>query len=386
MLDLRETQNGLKSMPDVPPVAHIPVFRPRLPDADAILPWLRRIDEARIYSNTGPLAVEFAGRICRHFNLGQACAQPVANGTLGLVASLLAVGAKPGSLCAMPAFTFVATAHAAVAAGLVPWLLDVDSADWQLKPDELRRALAEAPGEVGAVIPVCPFGQPVDWSGWLDLQHRTGIKVVIDAAAAFDGLRPGPLPAVISLHATKAAGIGEGGLVISSDRDLISEVFRRINFGFRGNRDAGCIATNAKMSEYHAAVGLAMLEQWPRSRAGFAQVQSGLRRRLEAQGIACPDGIGTDWVSSTFNIRLPGEYASAIAAGLARRGIETRRWWGDGLHRHLAFSHFPRTRLARTETLTANVLGLPCWLDLEDRALDAIVGALARECRPLEQG
>jgi len=358
-------------MPNPRPVAPIPVLRPRLPGAEALLPWLRRIDQNRIYSNFGPLSEAFAQGVADHLGIAPGGVLPLANATLGLTAGVMAVGAERGSLCAIPAFTFAATAHAVLAAGLEPWLLDVEEGNWQLTPRGVEQALATAPGPVGAVMPVCPFGQPVDWQAWTAFRRRSGIPVVIDAAAGFDGLRASPLPAVVSLHATKALGIGEGAVMVCADHDLLDEVKRRINFGFQGSRVAGVIATNAKMSEIHAAIGLAALAAWPATRADFVRVQTGLRHRLEAGGLACPAGIGEDWVSSTFCLRLPAD-AAATGEALARLGIETRRWWGDGLHRHPAFGHCPRTQLPATEALGAAVLGLPCFVDLDETALDAI--------------
>lgn len=352
-------------MAKVPPIAPVPVLRPRMPGAETLLPWLRQIDESRIYSNFGPLSQTLADRVAEHFGLGSGRVLPLANATLGLTAALMAVGGQPGQYCAIPAFTFVATAHAAVAAGLKPWLLDVDEKNWQLTPQAVERALADAPGKVGAVMPVCPFGQPVDWAAWADFRKRTGIAVVIDAAAAFDGLRASKLPAIVSLHATKSLGSGEGGLLVCDDPRLVTEIRRRINFGFLGTRTATVSAINAKMSEYHAAIGLASLAEWPATRAQFARVQNGLRQRLEAGGLPCPDGMGRDWVSSTFCLRLPGD-ATAIADRLAARGIETRRWWSDGLHRHPAFADCAKTPLPVTDMLASQVLGLPCHVDLGD--------------------
>lgn len=358
-------------MPNARPVAHIPVLRPRLPTIDAMLPWLRRIDETRIYSNFGPLSEEFCDTICGQLGIGHGGVLPLANATLGLSAALMAVGAERGSLCAIPAFTFAATGHAVLAAGLVPWLLDVDEATWHLTPEAVETALASAPGKVGAVIPVCPFGQPVDWHSWMVFSQRHGIKVVIDDAAGFDGLRACALPSVVSLHATKALGIGEGAVMVCTDHKLLSEIRRRINFGFLGARVADVVALNAKMSEYHAAVGLAALQAWPKVRNEYARVQRGLRRRLEAAGLACPRGIGEEWVSSTFCLRLPVA-AEAVARILAEQGIETRRWWGDGLHRHPAFAACPRGDLSATERLGASVLGLPCYVDLTEDQLSFI--------------
>ena len=358
-------------MPNTRPVAPLPVLRPRLPTTDALLPWLRRIDQTRVYSNFGPLSEELCDLVCDQLGIGHGGALPLANATLGLAAGLMALGAERGSLCAIPAFTFAATGHAVLAAGLVPWLLDVDEKTWQLTPELVEAALASVPGKLGAVMPVCPFGQPVDWHSWMVFSHRHGIPVVIDAAAGFDGLRASALPSVVSLHATKALGIGEGAVMVSTDHKLLGEVRRRINFGFLGTRVADVIALNAKMSEYHAAVGLAALTAWPKIRSEFERVQVGLSRRLKAGGLVCPHGIGEDWVSSTFCLRLPAN-AEAVAAILAEQGIETRRWWGDGLHRHPAFAPCPRADLSTTDRLGASVLGLPCFVDLTEDQLSFI--------------
>ena len=98
-------------MPIARPAAPIPVLRPRLPTTDALLPWLRRIDQTRVYSNFGPLSEDLSNRICDQLGIDHGGALPLANATLGLAAALMATGAERGSLCAIPAFTFAATGH-----------------------------------------------------------------------------------------------------------------------------------------------------------------------------------------------------------------------------------------------------------------------------------
>ena len=66
---------------------------------------------------------------------------------------------------------------------------------------------------------------------------------------------PRGTPTLVSLHATKVLGAGEGGFVLCDNRDLVVDIRRRMNFGFRGSREAMVPAFNAKLSEYHAAVG-----------------------------------------------------------------------------------------------------------------------------------
>src|SRR5262249_37316945 len=147
-------------------------------------------------------------------------------------------GARPGTLCAMPAWTFVATPHAAVMAGLVPYFIDVDPQTWSLDPAAIREQIARAPAPVGAGILVAPLGHPVDIAAWDAFRTETGRAVVIDAAAGFSALTPGGTPAVVSLHATKVLGVGEGGFVVSTDPELVRAVRIKSNFGLDPNRQA----------------------------------------------------------------------------------------------------------------------------------------------------
>lgn len=349
-----------------------PVAKPLLPAADAILPHLRRLDANRWYSNGGPLQLEFESGLSAA--AGGAGVTTVANATVGLALALMAQEAPSGSLCMMPAWSFAASAHAARMAGLVPWLVDVDPESWALQPDAAAALLGTAPGPVGAVMPVMPFGSPMDPAAWDGFRNATGVAVAIDAAAAFDTIRASAVPSVVSLHATKILGIGEGGFVASNDSALIDDIRRRSNFGFWHSREAAVPAFNGKISEYASAVGLAALDAWPQTRAAFQRVAAAYR----AAFAACPDvafqaGFGEGWVSCTVIVRLPEGTLPCVMSALAEAGIGMRRWWGGGLHRHGAFHDCPRTALPVTERLVGTVVGLPCWADLPD----AVVGRIA---------
>src|SRR5690242_12579165 len=216
---------------------HYPVGRPRLPDAAALAPYLREIDANRYYSNYGPLVQRFQEHLtaATRFVDGDGVVVTCANATLGLAAALIAQGVRTGDLCLMPAWTFVASPLAARLAGMTPYFVDVDEADWTLSPAAAERAVAAAPGRVGAVMVVAPFGRPVEAAPWDDFAKATGLPVVIDAAAGFDAVEAGKAAVVVSLHATKAFGIGEGGFVASTDRGLIGAIARTCNFGFLGS-------------------------------------------------------------------------------------------------------------------------------------------------------
>lgn len=360
---------------DPDPTPDVPVARPRLPTADDILPYLREIDANRWYSNNGPLNQRFQEGLRARIAVGHVVC--LANATLGLVLALMAQKPAKGSLCMMPSWTFAASAHAAVLAGLVPWLVDVDLDTQQLLPEAAIQLLRQAPGKVGAVMPVMPFGGPMDAANWDRFKSDTGLAVAIDAAAAFDSLTPSRVPAVVSLHATKALGVGEGCFIASDDGALIDEIVKKANFGFANSREAASPALNGKLSEYGAAVGLAALDGWTLTRAAYQRVARGYCRSLAStSGVNVQDGFGERWISSTVTVGLPSDSMETALNVLTQARIGVRRWWGGGLHRHTAFEHFPKVPLPVTETLVATQLGLPCWTDLSDEAISRICSIL----------
>ena len=199
----------------------IPVMAPRLPDTAALVPYLEEIDGNRWYSNFGPLQRRFETRLADHFDLPKAGVVCVGNCTAGLMLALMAVAPGRGGYCIMPSFTFVASAHAALAAGLVPLFIDVDPQSWTVTQAGVTEAIRSADRPVAAALVVSPFGAPVDVAAWDDFAEDRGIPVVIDAAAGFDGAVAGKSSVVISFHATKVIGTGEGGVVLSRDTALI---------------------------------------------------------------------------------------------------------------------------------------------------------------------
>lgn len=358
-------------------VKKIPVAKPRLPRLAALAPYIERIDRARWYSNFGPLCEEFEARLAARFGIEAAGVSTISNATVGLSLALQAAGARPGALCLLPSWTFSASAHAAVEAGMIPFFTDVD-AEGLLTPAIAREALRSAPGEIGAVMPVAVCGQPIDPLPWNQFAEETGLPVVLDAAPGFDAAKAGRGLSVVSLHATKVLGVGEGGFVMSRDSGLASAVRLRANFGFQGSREALLTATNGKLSEYAAALGLAGLDEWPARRAAFQAVAQRYRANLaDAPGATLPTDWGDAWISTTCVVRLddPARTMPVLEA-LHAASVETRAWWGRGMHTHRAFADFPRLALPTTERLAKTVLGLPFYIDMTADEIDTVCGAL----------
>jgi len=367
----------------------IPVLRPRLPSAERLLPYLRRIDTTRVYTTWGPLALELEERLCRRLSLPPGGVVSASSGTSALTAAILtAAGRAAGGrrLAIVPALTFVATASAAESCGYTLRIVDVDPETWQLDPE--RVAARADLDQVAIVLPVAPFGRLVPQAAWLEFRERTGVPVVIDGAATFEAASGQPerilgeLPVAMSFHATKAFATGEGGCVASTETGVVDQIGRALNFGFSGSRDSATPSLNGKLSEYHAAVGLAQLEEWNAKQEATTRVLDLYRESFDRLGLADRLVCGPEVASLYVLFRATTQHeANAVAAGLAEDGISYRLWYGEGLQRHTQYAGCSSDALPVTEELAPRLLGLPFAVDLDEQAVERIGAAVAHGLR-----
>jgi dTDP-4-amino-4,6-dideoxygalactose transaminase len=360
----------------------IPLLVAQLPDTDALIPYLRQIDANRWYTNFGPLVMQLEQRFAASF--APASLAPTAitasNGTAGLELALCALELMQGARVLLPALTFVATATSVIRAGYRPLIGDVDADTWLLTPETARAYAARH--RVDAVMPVATFGNPQDVEAWDQFVEDTGIPVIIDAAGAFGNQRAGRrCHVVFSLHATKALAAGEGGMVVSYDPQLTLRVRRLSNFGIDLERGSQVFVAgeNGKLSEYHAAVAHAALDQWPvvveRRRAVQARYQHilqqhcpSLRMQRRADNGIYPILVG---------LLPPGYRARELQPALLARGIETRQWYCPTLDRHPAFASFAVGPLPVAHELAERLIGLPFFVDIEEAQMQRVAQAVA---------
>jgi dTDP-4-amino-4,6-dideoxygalactose transaminase len=369
--------------------AYVPVLRPLMPPAEALMPYLRRIDAGRIYTNHGPLVREFEGRIARLLAVPAGGVASASSGTAALAAGILTVAGRATSarpLALIPAYTYVATAMAVEQAGYQPYLADIDAETWTLDP--MRLADHPALARIGVVVPVTPYGRPIPQAPWLEFQARTGVPVVIDGAACFGEIvdQPeryvGAIPLAISFHATKGLSTGEGGGVASTDTDLVLRAVRALNFGCYGSREAQATGMNGKLSEYHAAVGLAELDGWDRKRRAFHAVAEQYRRaaaeRRLADRLFVTPGIGMAYALYRCRDRIEAEH---VQQALDNNDVGWRLWYGAGLQTHAYFADAPRDQLVVTSMTAPTLLGLPMAVDLTPAQIAHVIAVLAEAVR-----
>ena len=357
----------------------IPLLVPELPTLDALTPYLQRIDEKRWYSNFGPLVQELEARFATSFVTKNAqdaaSAVTVSNATAGIEIAMRALALPPGSLVLVPALTFVASATAVLSAGLTPVVADVDEDNWLLTPAIATAAAASLP--LRAVLPVATFGAAQDAQGWSDFHAATGLPVVIDAAAAYGNqFDPGPTCAVFSLHATKPLASGEGGVIVTRSAEFAATVRQLSNFGIDLSGKQGApvgsttlVGTNAKMSEYHAAIGLASLDAWPDT---IRRRQQMFERYSDVINTTCGNHIvwqqmPLDAVRSVCCMLLPsGPERDRAEALMATKGIATRRWYLPLINEHPAFHGLEHLPAPNAYAISQRLLGIPFHLSLSD--------------------
>ena len=352
-------------------VARIPVFRPRLPPQDTVAPYLRLMDQSRLYSNGGPLLRLLEARYAEFLRVPEERVIAVSSGTAGLMAAVLA---GDSTEWVVPAWTFAASPLAVQRANKKLIFHDVDRKTGVLKVERL----SELSSDTG-LMPVLPYGTFEPGVQLLARPHviLDAAASIVNAAGRLGALQP-ESAVVFSLHATKILGCGEGGLVVTGSDQLAESVRSTINFGFDGQRSSTQPGFNGKMPEAMAAYALAALdassteiEAW-RSRLDLArQVTSAFDLDLFSPSV---DEIGPYWV-----VRWPHDeedMPSTIEETLARHGVETRRWWPASCSTMGAFDP-PSGPMPNSDWLSRNTLGLPMYVDLSDLDFQQIERALA---------
>ena len=361
----------------------IPLLVPDMPGRADLSPYLAMIDEARWYTNFGPLLKRFEQDLLNQFaGDSDPCAPAlttVANGTLALELALAAMSLPKNATVLIPAFTFVATASAVVRAGFRPVIADIDGLTWLLTPAIARAAMDQC--HIDCVLPVAALGCPVPTDEWDDFSLQTGVPVLVDAAGAFGNQKIGKQMVVaFSLHATKALGVGEGGMVVSHNHTVIDRVRRLANFGIDVTTGlAPDVGSNAKLSEFHAAVGLASIARWPERRELRRQLHERYCRELM---LRCP-GVKLqkrplNGIYTILQLLLPeGTNRFEVAGALAKGDIETRAWYLPLLPEHPAYAGMAVGDLRVALKLGPRMLGLPFHLHLSEGDISRIYSSLA---------
>ena len=355
-------------------VKTIKLLSPKLPTYVELMPWLKSIDESRWYTNFGPLNESLSDKLSELMDNSHVVT--VASGTAALELLLEDLDLPTGSRILVPAFTFPATVTAVIRAGLTPVLADVNSKSWHLTPRIADKYLASH--QIAGVLPVATLGLPLPSEEWDSFSEATGIPVIFDAAGAFGNQQiPQRIPVAFSMHATKSFACGEGGLVVSRDQKLYKRLRKRSNFGIGGSRKISQrgILSNQKLSEYHAAVGLASLESWQENRLKRIALLDIYYHKLQefSPEIALQKGLNSNCVSVLSVKAKNALHRKKIEKQLAKKQIEYRRWYTPIINQHPVFENLITCdELIVSQLLGQTTIGLPFHLDIDANDIEKV--------------
>ena len=342
---------------------------------------LNKMLEDRWFTNNGPLLAEFEHRLRAALAVDHCVV--TSSGTAAIDLMLRAAGVERS--VALPAFTFVGTAHAVSWQGLEPIFCDVEERGYGVS----AAAMADLPDRVGAILGVHVWGQACDIDGLLAVAKRRGIPLFFDGAHAFGCTHQGqPIgrfgtATAFSFHATKVVNTFEGGAIATADPELAERARLLRNFGFRGYDDVTLVGTNAKMSEASAAMGLTSLESYDAFKAAniqnFAAYGRGLDDLPGLLLVEYPEGEASNFHYVVIDVEPAGAPLSRdeLQAVLWSEGVLARRYFYPGCHRVEAYSH-SGALCPRTDQLVERTLSLPTGSAVSETDVEQVCSIIVR--------
>lgn len=352
-----------------------PIFvtQPSLAPLEEVVEILKGVWERNILTNNGPVFLELEQKL--KSKLGLANLAIVSNGTIAIQMAIKALELK-GEIITTP-FTWLATISAIKWENCTPVFCDIDPHTLNLDPQKLEEKIT--PNTV-AIMPVHVFGNPCDVEAIEAIAKKYNLKVIYDAAHAigstYDGesvLNWGDISAT-SLHATKMLNTGEGGACIAKDNEL-HEKLRRIRFfGHNDAKDVVEDGLNAKLTEIHAALGLANLRYFDsilEDRKEKYKLYKGLLSQSSELTFQTIRHGETNW--SYFPVIFESEEVLlTVEKSLAKEKIFPRRYFWPSVN---TYSNIvPYSPCPISEDVSSRILCLPHYRGLATSDVERISG------------
>lgn len=235
------------------------VTQPSLAPLEEYTESLKGVWNSGILTHNGPLVQRLEKELCEKLNIKNFVT--VTNGTIAIQMAIKALGLN-GEIITTP-FSWIATISAIKWEDCTPIFCDIDAQTLNIDPAKVETLITD---KTVAIMPVHVFGNPCDVEAIEKIAKKHNIKVIYDAAHAIGStykqkslLEYGDISAT-SLHGTKLFNTAEGGGCITSNQ-YIHEKLKRIRFfGHDDNKDIVEDGFNGKMTEVHAALGIANLK------------------------------------------------------------------------------------------------------------------------------
>ncbi|MEW5726368.1 MAG: LegC family aminotransferase [Pseudomonadota bacterium] len=347
-------------------------------------------------SSVGAYVDSFQSAFAARLGVGHAVA--VSSGTAALHLALLAAGVQPGDEVVTSTLTFVAPLNAIRHCGADPVLIDAEPEHWQmdagLLSDFLDRVATRDNGgvvnretgrRIGAILPVHILGHPCDMEAITTVAERHGLAVIEDATEALGSACNGrPVGTwgrlgCFSFNGNKLMTTGAGGMVVGNDPLLVARARHLSTQAKLPGREFihDAVGYNYRLSNLHAALGLAQLEQLESHVAAKARIASlyddAFRGRPDI--LPQPEAAWAERCFWLYTARLPGRDSRALIQALDARGIDTRPLW-QPLHLGPVYGACRREGGQVAEMLYRECVSLPCSVGLSEADQRRVIAAV----------
>jgi len=354
-----------------------PVTKPFLPPIEEIIDHLTGIYSRQQLTNNGPLVADLETKLKTYLDLRHLSV--VGNGTLALQLAFKSLGLK-GKIAVTP-FSYIASVSSLVWEKMEPVFVDIEATSLNLDPNKVAEAMDLG---VGGILATHVFGNPCEIGSFDEIGQENGIPIVYDASHAFGTRYKGRSVfeygdlSTASFHATKLFHTVEGGAIFCRDQNQEYTINKMKNFGHEGFEDFSGLGINAKLSEFHAAMGLSVLPHMNEILTKRKHQYNRYRTNLDSpkflfQKIHPDAEINYAYCPVVF----PSNQLLSQAIGkLNKAEIFPRRYFYPALN-HIKYikDEFYRP-CPIAESISERILCLPMYHDLRDDKIDQIIEIL----------
>jgi perosamine synthetase len=318
----------------------------------------------------------------------------VCNGTVAIHLALVALGIGKGDEVIIPNFTMIATAFAVCYTGATPVFVDADPNTWNIDVNKIEEKITK---KTKAILPVHIMGLTCNMDEINKIASAYNLSVIEDAAeahgATFKGKKAGSLGdiATFSFFANKNLTTGEGGMVVTENKEIASKLkyYKNLCFPLEGAREYkhDDIGFNYRISNLHSAIGLAQLEK--------AEEYTNSRIKnfnLYLQYLNGIEGIFTQiWDNSTYkhvhwmnafyiDPKIFGRNRDELMERLRENGIDSRKLF-TGMHAQKSLQKYGCTTdlaFPSTINLSENGFYLPSSSHLKEIQIEKVCDIIKR--------
>lgn len=312
-------------------------------------------------------AREMEAEVCKV--VGAKYAHAVSSGSTAIQTALVAAGIGVGDEVIVPPFTYIASVEAVLVIGALPVFAEIDDT-LCLSAEGIRKAITP---KTKAICLVHMCGQMADMDAIFEVVREHNLILVEDAGQAMGASYKGTFTGLLgktgaySYDFFKIATAGEGGVFVTNDEQSYKFADSYTDHGHdhigsnRGMEQHPIIGFNYRISELHAAVGLAQTRRVPYLVEKNNEHKKWLMNRLaNVPGVGFARIPDPDGDSATFlNLLLPDtESAQAVVAELNAAGVGGFNYWFTNMYHFInQWDHFKEMRTA--SKLAVQVLGAP---------------------------